>query len=100
MTEDSIAEVGIDDEGRLYVRPFEASFDLVYRAAMEVSWEGAKRWLLSPKPREWSYLDWFKQITEAAADEYGIRLRLTPATVWTNVPLPLRSEIEDSQPGN
>lgn len=94
MSEDTIAEVGIDDEGRLYVRPSAMSFEYIYRAAMEVNWDDAKRRLSSPKPREWSYVDWFKQIVSAALDEYGARLKLTAETVWSNVPAPLRDELQ------
>ena len=93
MREDTIAEVGIDGNGRLYVQPTSTSFDHIYRAAMEVGWDMSKRRLFSPKPREWTYLDWFKQIVAAATDEYGTRLRLTPDTVWSDVPPALRAEI-------
>ena len=78
MAQDDIAEVGIDVVGRLYVRPISTFFDYIYRAAMEVSWDAATRRLLSPKPREWTYLDWFKQTVAAAADEYGTVLRVHP----------------------
>jgi len=39
MVEDEIAEVGIDHDGRLYVRPTGHSFPYIYRAAKEVSWD-------------------------------------------------------------
>lgn len=99
MAQDSIAEVGIDEEGRLYVRPASTSFDHIYRAAMEVNWDASTRRLFGPQPREWSYLNWFKQIISAAADEYGVALRLSPDTGWTAVPPTLRAEIEDSAAG-
>ena len=92
--EDAIAEVGIDGEGRLYLRPCSMSFDHIWRAAMEVNWDASKRWLFGPKPREWTYADWFKQIVAAAADEYGARLRVTSETAWSNIPTALRNEIE------
>lgn len=94
MAQENIAEVGIDEVGRLYVRPTSTSFDYIYRAAMEVKWDAANRRLSSPKPREWTYLDWFKQIVAAAADEYGTALRVTPDTGWTDVPAELQDEIE------
>jgi hypothetical protein len=93
MSEDSIAEVGIDDEGQLYVRPSSMSFEHIWRAAMEVHWDPSRRRLFGPKPRRWTYVDWFNQIVAAAADEYGTRLRLTSETAWSNVPDPLRAEI-------
>jgi len=94
MTEDTIAEIGIDEAGRLYVRPSANSFEHIWRAAMEVTWDESKRRLFSPKPREWTYADWFKQILAAAADEYGASLTLTSDTAWINVSDTLRSEIE------
>ena len=67
--------------GRLLVRPKVCTFPYIYRAAMEVGWDPDNRALFSPKPREWSYLRWFQQIVAAAADEYGVRLVVTPYTV-------------------
>lgn len=93
MTQDAIAEVGIDEEGRLYVRPSTTSFEMVWRAAMEVHWDASRRRLFGPKPREWTYVDWFSQILAAAADGCT-QLRLTPDTDWSNVPDSLRAEIE------
>lgn len=49
--------------------------------------------LFGAAPREWSYSRWLLRIVEAVADEYGVRLRLTPSTYWTNLPEDLRSEI-------
>ncbi|HVZ53300.1 MAG TPA: hypothetical protein VG986_15145 [Pseudolabrys sp.] len=94
MSEDTIAEVGIDESGRLFLRPTSISFDFIYRAAMEVNWDGTKRRLFAPEPGEWDYIDWFKQIVAAAANEYGITLKITVETIWTNVPAPIKAEIE------
>lgn len=93
MTEDAISEVGISEEGGLYVRPSSATFEYIWRAAMEVHWDPHRRRLFGPTPREWTYVDWFKQIVAAAADEYGTQLRLTPETAWTNTPDAVRTEI-------
>jgi hypothetical protein len=90
---DSIAEVGIDAQERLYVRPAAATFPYIYREAREVHWEPAVGRLHSPKPREWSYARWFQQIIEAA-DAYGQPLRLTASTVWVNIPNELKTEVE------
>jgi hypothetical protein len=94
MLKDTIAEIGIDDAGRLYVRPASRSFEHVYRAAMEVYWDASNGWLFSPKPREWTYVDGFKQIVAAAADEYGTALNVTSDTAWSNVPTSLQAQIE------
>lgn len=93
MTTDEIVEVSIDGGGRLLVRP-QGTFPFIYRAAMEVGWDPDSCMLFSPKPREWSYLRWFQQIAAAVADEYRVRLVITPQTRWTNVPDALRAEIE------
>jgi Integron Cassette Protein Hfx_Cass5 len=97
MVEDQIVEVGIDQDGKLYVRPGEQTFSYIYRAAMGVGWDSLRRALFAPKAREWSYLDWFRQILAAAADEYGVRLRIGAATTWSDVPDLLRSQIERDQ---
>jgi hypothetical protein len=94
MTIDKIAEVRIDGDGKLSVRPQVCVFPYIYRAAMEVQWDPDNRTLFSPKPSEWSYLHWFRQIVAAAADEYGVRLVITPQTTWSDVPDALRTEIE------
>ena len=93
MDADVIAEVGIDDERRIFVRPETAAFPYMYREAMDVHWDPAHRRLHSPVPREWTYLRWFQQILAAAAEQ-SYELRLTPTTTWTNVPSDLRAEIE------
>lgn len=98
MAQDTIEEVGIDKEGRLYVRPSTLSFEYIWRAAMEVNWDGSKRRLFGPKPREWTYVDWFKQIVAAAADEHGTTLRLSADTKWSNIPSAVRVEIEALTP--
>ena len=49
--------------------------------------------VVSPQPKEWTYPMWFRQILAATADEYGIQLRLTPETVWTNISDEMRSEM-------
>jgi hypothetical protein len=41
-----------------------------------------------------SYGQWFRQIVDAVADEYGVRLRLEPTTSWTGVSAERRAEIE------
>ena len=93
MTEDRIVSVEIDGDGKLCVTPATKDFALIYRAAMEVGWDPIRRCLISPQPREWSYSMWFRQILAAAADEYGVRLRLTPETIWTHIPDEVRLEM-------
>lgn len=93
MTHDQIAEVRIDEEGRLCVVPASDSFPYIYREAMEVHWDNNGRFLYSPKPREWSYVRWFQQILAAAREQSSV-LRLTSTTKWSRVPESLRAEME------
>jgi hypothetical protein len=94
VQEEVIEEVGIDKAERLYLRPALTSFDYIHRAGMEVSWDQAGKRLFTPKPRQWTHLDWFRQIIAAVAGEYGVALELSPSTIWSNVPEELRTEIE------
>ena len=93
MTTDSIAEVGIDEQERLYIRPSTATFPYIYREAVEVHWEPNRHHLHSPKPREWTYMQWFQHIIGAAALQ-SFDLRITDSTVWTNIPDSLRAEMQ------
>ena len=93
MTTDSIAEVGIDEQQRLYVRPSTATFPYIYREAVDVHWEPKRHYLHSPVPRDWTYLQWFQHIIGAAALQ-SYDLRLTPSTVWSSTPAQLSTEIQ------
>jgi hypothetical protein len=93
MNEEAISEVGIDAQGSLYLRPSSTSFEHIYRAGKEVHWDPERKVLLSPKPRDWSYTRWFERIVAAAAEEYGVRLSVTPSTLWLNVPSDLKAAI-------
>ena len=93
MNTDSIAEVGIDEQERLYVRPDTATFPYIYREAVEVHWEPSLHRLHYPKPRGWTYLLWFQHII-GAAELQSYDLRLTPSTAWRNMPSELIAEIQ------
>ena len=84
MHRDEIARIEIDALGRLLVFPAVAEFPLIYREAMEVGWDPALRCLFSPKPREWTYANWFGQLISATAQQ-GWQLAVTPSTAWVNV---------------
>lgn len=60
MRHDEIKEVVIDDTGSLYVVQSTATFPNIYREAMQVGWNQKENRLFSPKPREWTYLQWFQ----------------------------------------
>jgi hypothetical protein len=84
MNTDAIEAIGIDDHGSLWVKPTTSTFPYIYREAMEVHWDAARSCLFSPKPRDWSYVDWFRQI-RAAARNQGVMLHLVPRTSWSDV---------------
>ena len=91
---DNIIEIGIDSSGRLYIIPEYEDFSMIWRSATEVHWDIEKRYLYSPKPREWSYYQWFCQIIMAVKDEYGSDLVVTSTTKWNRISEQLRSEIQ------
>ena len=84
MRTDTIQEVGIDQEGSLWVKPATATFPYIYREAMDVHWDADRRCLYGPKPKEWSYRMWFKQIV-CGARYQGIELALGPETSWSGI---------------
>jgi len=45
---------------------------------VEVHWNDKEGYLFSPKPREWSYLDWYKHIIGVVKDEYGYNYLAVP----------------------
>ena len=93
MRTDAIEEVGIDQNGSLWVRPATATFPYIYREAMEVHWDAERRCLYSPKPREWSYLSWFRQIV-CGARYQGVELVLKPETLWSGIDDELRQAMK------
>ena len=92
MKIDNIKEIKIDEAGRLCIYPEREKLVLVYRTATEVHWDNQKLFVYSPKPREWSYLDWYQHIINVAR-ECGCELIITKDTVWADIPLSLKQEI-------
>jgi hypothetical protein len=92
MNKDKIKEIGIDELERLYVAPQVETFPYVYREALEVHWDENHKYLYAPKPREWSRLDWFKQIISAAKFQ-GCILHICDKTAWVNISGELKTEI-------
>ena len=95
MERDRIAEVGIDDQHRLYVLPETREFQYIYREAMEVHWDQERGYLFAPtpprsllKPEGW----WFQQIL-AAARAQGCELQLTASTRWHGIPDAVKQQI-------
>ncbi|WP_164849895.1 hypothetical protein [Mucilaginibacter limnophilus] len=90
---DQIIEIRIDENGRLHVKPNQNSFPLIWQSATEVHWDEKEFSLYSPKPREWSYLDWYKHIITVISNECSCKLIITEKTKWINIPDDLKSQI-------
>jgi len=85
MHDEAITEIGIDGEGRLYVRPSNSSFEHIYRTASGVRWDEEAGCLFAPVPRDWTQRRWLDRIVADVADEYRVRLRITAITRWTGI---------------
>jgi hypothetical protein len=96
MEKDEILEIAIDQEERLLVKPKSNSFPYMYREAMEVHWDNEGKFLYSPKPKQWRYLDWYIQIIKAAKEQTCL-LTITDNTEWVNIPEELKNDIIDYQ---
>jgi anti-anti-sigma factor len=70
LTPDTIARIGIDRRGRLYVKPGHVELNLIERAAMNVGWDKANARLFAPmSPSDYELATpewWFARIVEAA----------------------------------
>jgi hypothetical protein len=96
MNTDHIEAIEINEQGELYIKPSTKQFVLIWRSATQVHWSERWNYLYSPKPREWSYLDWYKQILTVIANEYNYKLILTDTTLWQSISTTLRCESRNS----
>ncbi len=94
MTQDDIIEIGIDKSDRLYIKPKTEKFSMIYRSAAEVHWDSVGLFLYSPKPRDWSYLDWYKHMTSLIKTDCNCQLTLSENTIWVNIDESLKNEIQ------
>lgn len=93
MKRDVIKKVEIDTQGRLNISPGEQKFTMIYRTATQVHWDSQNQNLYSPKPSDWTYVDWYNHIIRVARQECFCELSLTKETVWINVPENIKNEI-------
>lgn len=100
METDQISRIEIDQEGRLHIFPANLRFPLVYRTATEVHWNPERKSLYSPKPRDWTYFEWFKHIIDVIEKEVAYKLQLTDKTEWINISEELRTEIKKENETN
>ena len=90
-----IAEVTIDRDGRMLLKPADTLFDDLHMAgAWGFRWDAPTQSLAIPQPREWTYRDWFDHVVKIISSQYGVLLKLSPQTRWTSVPSSVRDEIE------
>ena len=92
MDRDDISEIGIDNQGRLFVKPASRTFAYIYREAMEIHWDAAGRYLYAPAPASArnASLDWWYRRILAAAQEQGCELQFCPQTRLENCPYEVR----------
>jgi hypothetical protein len=95
MRTDKIIKIEIDESGRLLITPDTERFTMIYRSAAEVHWDNKMNSLYSSKPREWSYLDWYKHIVSLIVTDCNCQLLITESTDWINVPDDLKNEIKE-----
>lgn len=95
MRDELIAEVALDDVGRLLLKPAQTLFDNLHTAgAWGFRWDAPTTSLAIPKPKEWTYRDWFEHVVRIIGSQYGVHLKVGPDTRWTAVPASVRDEIE------
>ena len=92
MKTDVIKEIKIDDKARLCIFPTKEKFSQIFTLAKEVNWDNNQLFLYAPKPREWSYFEWYRHIISVAT-ECNVTLVLTNDTIWTNITTSLKDEI-------
>jgi hypothetical protein len=93
-----VESITIQENGCLLVKPVgnpSKMFRFIYRAAMEVDWEEESQSFICPKPRKWSYFDWYRQVITAVVSEMGTLLKITENTLWQNVSTELKNQIKN-----
>ena len=68
------------------------NYQHIYREAAEVYWDNNLSAFISPKPRKWSYLDWFNHIVKTTKN-ININLKLTESTAWVNITPKLKAQM-------
>ncbi len=69
MKRDVIKKVEIDALDRLNISPEEQKFTQIFRIATQVHWDPQNQTLYSPKPTDWTYVDWYNHIIKVAHEE-------------------------------
>jgi len=69
LKRDVIKKVEIDALDRLNISPEEQKFTQICRIATQVHWDPQNQTLYSPKPTDWTYVDWYNHIIKVAHEE-------------------------------
>lgn len=92
---DFIAQMMIDDDGRVRITPRTQSFPAIQKAYDDILWNDEQHCLCSAKPYGWEYLKGCRHIVKGVKSVYGCTLTLHPETNWINFPSWLKSEVEN-----
>ncbi|NVK22561.1 MAG: hypothetical protein HWD86_08585 [Kangiellaceae bacterium] len=93
---EKINKIEILDSGELYlclVSGERASYQHIYRDGREVYWDNDKQGFKSPKPRKWSYFDWYKHICLVVSQSMNLTLELAKTVEWKNISSELQLKI-------
>jgi hypothetical protein len=93
MISDQIIEIGIDNLERLYIKPKKVKFTLIYRTATEVHWDNEESFLYSPKPKDWTYIEWYRHIIHVVDVECSCKLIINKETIFTSIDEELKEAI-------
>ncbi|WP_223578576.1 hypothetical protein [Kangiella taiwanensis] len=88
MRPEPISKVEINTQGELCVyleSGGKSMYQHIYRQGRQVCWDQRLKAFQAPRPRKWSYSDWFSHIISVTND-VGIQLEVTPRTQWLNTP--------------
>jgi Integron Cassette Protein Hfx_Cass5 len=59
MKSDAIVAVELDGECKLHLFPATQEFPYMHLEGIEVHWDERRNSLYGPRPRQWSYAQWF-----------------------------------------
>lgn len=93
-----IVKISILNSGELEVRPIENwknLFQFIYRAATGVHWNEKTQSFFTPKPKQFSYSEWYENIISSVSSEIGVKLETTHRTTYKNIPKTLKEKLEN-----
>ena len=99
MGQVAIVEIGINTEGRLYVKPALSptkDYAFIYRDATSVRWAADRRSLYVLSTLQAPATDDWRRIRAAVEREYGDRLILTPDTKCASIPADIEQELRNA----